>query len=83
MTIETLVLGPLETNCYLLTKNNKCLLIDPADDFQTIKKAIGDKELIGCLITHFHPDHIGALEEVLTHYDLSLNKVKENVLMTV
>ncbi len=79
MNIETLVLGPLETNCYILTINNKCLIIDPADEFQKIKQSIGNKEVIGCLITHFHPDHIGALEEVLTYYDLSLNQVKENI----
>ena len=79
MTIDTLVLGPLATNCYILSKDNKCLIIDPADEFPKIKKAVGDRKVVGVLVTHFHGDHIGALEEVLTYYDISLNEIKENI----
>lgn len=76
MEIKRIIVGPLETNCYLLTKDNECLIIDPGDDFSLIKKAIGDKKVVGCLVTHFHQDHIEALEEVISYYDVEVNKPK-------
>ena len=30
--IENLVLGRLRTNCYIVKKNNKCIIIDPGDE---------------------------------------------------
>ena len=74
MHIETIKVGELETNCYILSKDNKCLVIDPGDDFKKIIAAIGAKEVVGCLVTHFHFDHIGALEELLSKYDIEVNK---------
>lgn len=74
MDIKTVVVGELNTNCYILTIEDECIIIDPGDDFQTIKKEIGSKKVIGCLVTHFHPDHIGALEEVVSKYDIEINK---------
>lgn len=32
MKVEILVLGPLDTNTYILSKDGKCIIIDPADD---------------------------------------------------
>lgn len=74
MNIETIKVGELETNCYILSKDNKCLIIDPGDEYYKIAKALGDKDVIGCLVTHFHIDHIGALEEILYKYDIGVNK---------
>ncbi len=76
MDIKIIEVGPLDTNCYILTKENECIIIDPGDDFLKIKKAVGDKKVIGCLVTHFHPDHIGALEEVSSYYEVDINKEK-------
>ena len=77
MKVETVQVGYLETNCYLLDINNKVVIIDPGDDFFKIKKAVGNRKVVGVLITHFHGDHIGALEEVLSYYDADLNKVND------
>lgn len=73
MTIKTIVVGDLQTNCYLLEKNNEVLIIDPGDEATKIINAIGNKKVVGCLVTHFHFDHIGALEEICSYY-----KVKPN-----
>lgn len=78
MEIKKVVVGELETNCYILINNNKCLVIDPGDNFEMIKESIGDNKVVGCLVTHFHPDHIGALEELLSRYNLEINKVDNN-----
>ena len=63
MNIKTIVVGPLEENCYILEKNNKCIIIDPGDEAQRIIDNI-NKEVLTILITHHHFDHIGALKEV-------------------
>lgn len=76
MDIKKVVVGELNTNCYILTQDNECIIIDPGDDFQAIKKEIGNKKVIGCLVTHFHLDHIGALEEVVSKYDIEINRTK-------
>ena len=76
MEIKTVVTGYLDENCYILIKNGTCLVVDPGDEFFKIKKAIGDKKVIGCLVTHFHQDHIEALEELVSYYDVEINKSK-------
>ena len=76
MDIKVIKVGPLETNCYILTIENESIIIDPGDDFNKIKEAIGTNKIIGCLVTHFHQDHIEALEEVVSHYDVEINKPK-------
>ena len=75
MKIDKVVVGPLETNCYIITLNNKCLVIDPGDEYDKIKKVIGNKEVIGVIITHYHFDHIGALN----YFDKSLVLDKSNL----
>ena len=74
MDIKTIKVGYLETNCYILTINNECIIIDPGDDFKRIKEAVGSNKVIGCLVTHFHQDHIAALEEIISYYDVEINK---------
>lgn len=62
MKIKRLVVGPLETNCYIISKNNKCIIIDPGENHELIKEEIGNKKIIATIITHYHFDHIGALK---------------------
>lgn len=61
MEITKIVVGELETNCYILSFDNKCLIIDPGDEINKIKEVIGNKKIVGVIITHYHFDHIGAL----------------------
>lgn len=74
MDIKKVVVGLLETNCYILTIDNECIIIDPGDNFEKIKNEIGNKHVVGCLVTHFHYDHIGALESLISTYDVEINK---------
>lgn len=68
MKVEILVLGPLDNNCYILIKDKKCLVIDPATDFEIIKEHIKDYQLCGILVTHHHFDHVGALDALKDYY---------------
>ena len=76
MEVHTLVVGPLETNCYILTQGDECIIIDPGSEFERIKEFVKDYKVVGCLLTHSHEDHTGALNEVLSTYNLSVNKIK-------
>lgn len=67
MQIKRLIVGGLQTNCYILVIDNECLIIDPGDNYELIKNNITDKPVLAILITHNHFDHIGALEK-LKHY---------------
>ena len=69
MKIERVVVGPLQENCYIVSINDKCLVIDPGDEFEKIKKVINDREVVGILITHNHFDHVGALNDVKNYYN--------------
>ena len=46
MKIEILKLGDLQTNCYILSKDNSALLIDPASEGDYIKEKLKDKNLL-------------------------------------
>ncbi len=68
MKIAKFILGSMQTNCYFiideLTKS--CIIVDPADDIDTIMKKLTDKEL-KCekiILTHGHFDHMLALEDL-------------------
>lgn len=67
MKLDRIIVGPLATNCYLLKKNNKCIIVDPGDEAKKIIDNINEK-VIGIIITHYHFDHIGALNELKAFY---------------
>lgn len=74
MEVKTVVTGYLDENCYILIKNNTCLVVDPGDDYNKIKEEIGDNKVLGVLITHSHFDHIGALRNFLTKRSIKIFK---------
>ena len=75
MEIKTLTDG-FYANTYLLIKEKEVLLIDPAVPLKDIVTVIGDKTLVGVLLTHGHFDHFKTLKEVLDKYQVAcyLNK---------
>lgn len=77
MKINRLILGSLKTNCYILTIDNDCIVIDPADNYELIKKEINGKNILGAIITHHHFDHIGASCYFDKVYDI--NNLKEGI----
>lgn len=80
MQVEKVVVGDLEENCYIVSINDKCLIIDPGDESHRIIDSIGNKEVLGILLTHHHFDHIGAVEDIKNKYNVSVydsNNLKE------
>ncbi|MFC2641612.1 MAG: MBL fold metallo-hydrolase [Propionibacterium acidifaciens] len=65
VSIETLVVGPLENNAYLLTDTTgHHVLVDAADEADRLLEWIGGRRIDTIVTTHRHRDHIGALARV-------------------
>lgn len=77
MKIDKVVVGPLETNVYILSIDDKCIVIDPGDEYDKIKNCIGNKKVVGVIVTHYHFDHIGALDNFDKSLILDKNNLKE------
>lgn len=72
MKIEIIKVGMLKCNCYLLDINNKVLVIDPGDDGDKIIDKIASREVVGIIVTHHHFDHVGALNDIVSKYNVSV-----------
>ena len=68
MKIESIKVGLLECNCYLVIKDNYVIVIDPGDDYDKIINKIKDRKVVAILITHRHFDHIQALSKLEEKY---------------
>ena len=83
MNIKVVVVGDLETNCYILEKGNSALIIDPGAEAEKIIANVDpQKKVCGILITHSHQDHIGAITEVFNRFGCqiySINNLKEGI----
>ena len=73
MKLETIVVGALQENCYIGTIGNYSFIVDPGDEPQRIIDACKNKNVKEILVTHYHDDHTGALEELKKYF-----KIKEN-----
>lgn len=72
MPVETLVVGPLETNCFVVwgEGDTDALVIDAGGDADRIADAIESRGLVPRVLfmTHGHIDHIAANEELKARY---------------
>lgn len=67
MTLRTLCLGELDTNCYIVWDDNRvAMVIDPADEAEKILSVIHSENLsvAAVVLTHVHFDHLLAAEQV-------------------
>ena len=68
MNIQTLTLGPLATNCYLVRQDgcSRVVIIDPAANSKKLLAALQEQGLTleAIFLTHAHFDHIGTLKNL-------------------
>ena len=85
MQVDKIVVGELDTNCYLLIKDKKIIIIDPGADKDKIIDKISmydNHEVVGIIITHSHFDHIGAQKDIEKYYKVksySMSNMKEGI----
>ena len=76
MHIKTLTVGPIETNCYVVSdeETQECAVIDPGDESGTILDYLESNNLkCRCiLLTHAHFDHVGAVSELMAETGAAL-----------
>ena len=72
MHIKTLVVGQIETNCYIVTDENSkaCAIIDPGDESNLIMQYIEDLGLQphAIFLTHGHYDHTMATDDIVREW---------------
>jgi hydroxyacylglutathione hydrolase len=64
--LQRLEVGPWPMNCYLLKcpVSGELAVVDPGADAERILAAVGRAPVRCILLTHGHPDHVGALDAV-------------------
>lgn len=75
MNSKRIIVGPLETNCFILWSNaDSALIIDPGADADRIVTAITELKIIpsATVLTHGHYDHIGAAKTISERYKISI-----------
>jgi hydroxyacylglutathione hydrolase len=63
--VKGLIVGPLATNCYVVSAGGGAVIIDPGAQGGKILKALGGREVAAILVTHGHADHVGAVDELV------------------
>jgi len=74
MEIETVVVGVLQTNCYIVHNSKQAIIIDPGSDAEKIISIIENKRLKPQLIlnTHYHFDHTGANLDIKNMFNIPI-----------
>jgi hydroxyacylglutathione hydrolase len=65
MRIKKIVVGFMQTNCYILMGESRGIIIDPGEEPDKILEELSDLQIDLILLTHNHFDHIGALPAVV------------------
>ncbi len=80
---KTLVLGMVQTNCYIISNGDtgEAIVIDPADNAEQLYQYIHSNDLAckGILLTHGHFDHILAAKELAKKTQVKIYAQEEEV----
>jgi len=63
---RNMMLGPLYTNCYLLMRDDRAVLIDAPEEADVIMRVVREEgvELTDIFLTHSHFDHVDAVNDL-------------------
>jgi len=88
MEVKRIIVGALETNCYLLADGREMALIDPGGNFTKIGQAVEEMkkaqtaDLKYIILTHYHSDHTGSVTEVKSQFggQILISEAEKNYL---
>lgn len=64
MKVDTCVVGPIETNCYIIEDSGETIVVDPGDNCARIVDELAGRTVKEIVLTHYHWDHVSALSEL-------------------
>lgn len=73
LSTRTYPLGPIQTNCYIVSNSDKqCLIFDPGEEAERLIREMKANQLkpLAIFLTHTHFDHIGAVNEVRDAFNI-------------
>lgn len=73
LSVRTYPLGPIQTNCYIVSNRSKqCLIFDPGEEGERLIHEIKANQLkpLAIFLTHTHFDHIGAVNAVRDAFNI-------------
>ncbi|GHT57750.1 MBL fold hydrolase [Bacteroidia bacterium] len=72
MKIEIIKSGQLETNSTIISEHGKCAIFDPDGDIAMWREILNSRGLqpIGIYLTHGHFDHVGAVADLCSEYNI-------------
>lgn len=65
MEIETVTVGLLATNCYVVASGGRVIIIDPGAQARKVVRAAAGRPVEAVYLTHGHSDHAGAVDKVV------------------
>ncbi len=81
MNITVLQLGMLQTNCYILSQMDRCLVIDPGGEPEVVLDFLEAHGLRpeAILLTHGHFDHVGGVRALAAETDCPVYLCEEDL----
>ena len=72
MELRARAVGEWAMNAHVLVcpVTRQSVLVDPGAEPEALQEMLADTQPVGILITHTHPDHIGALDEMRTRLNV-------------
>lgn len=70
MEIKKVITGKIGENCFIISKNNECIIVDPGDNADKIINKLDGLKVLAILLTHGHYDHISACPKLVSTYNV-------------
>ena len=64
--------GILNQKTYVLTNDSEAVIIDAGANVEDVKQFVGNRKVLGVLLTHLHFDHIWCIEDYIKEWNADI-----------